>query len=173
MVSDLRGRYVGITEFCEVCSPTAQYRYIGKPIDAFARHAATIADLDVAFGAGSGAAWLVPELLDLSEFCGCKNKLTQDQLRDVAALLSKAYTYIKVSEFLLFFAWMKLGRYENFYGSLDPIRITSSFNQFLEDRRRYHSKIEEMLAEQRREAERRAPTKSYEQWKQSINEKGQ
>ena len=174
MVSRISQRYDDISAFCKDCTPTAQRRYVEHPFDAYQRESATLTDLNLAFGDGSAATWLVPQLTDLSEFCGCKNKLQPHQLKEVAILLSRKYSYVKVSEFLLFFSKLKLGEYGTFYGSLDPMVITSAFLEFLDDRSAALTKIDEALREKKAEEENKIPVYTYEEWKklQQAREQG-
>lgn len=79
-------------------------------------------------------AWLVPQLLDLSEYCGCKDKLDDYQMRQCAQLIVREYGHLKVSELMLFFVRMKTGYYGEFYGSVDPMRIMSGLRKFVVDR---------------------------------------
>ena len=106
MVSSLTGKFPTLEDFCKACSPSAQQRYVSEPLSAFYRQTATLTDLNNAYKSKDAAAsWLVPQLYNVSEFCGCKNKITNEQLADIATLLASSYPYVKVSEFLLFFAW--------------------------------------------------------------------
>lgn len=79
-------------------------------------------------------AWLVAQLLDVSEFCGCKGKLDDYQLKQCAMLIFREYGYLKVSELMLFFVRMKTGYYGEFYGAVDPMRIMSGLRKFAVDR---------------------------------------
>ena len=46
----------------------------------------------------------------------------------------RQYHYIKLTEFILFVARFKLGRYGKFYGYFDTITIGEAFRKFLKDR---------------------------------------
>ena len=94
--------------------------------------AATLTDLNIAFEENAAAMWLIPQLADLSEFCGCKTKISNEQIESLARLLAVEYGYITVPEFMLFFHRFKKGEYGQFYGNVDPMIVTSSFCSFIE-----------------------------------------
>lgn len=76
-------------------------------------------------------AWLMTQLYNLSEFCGCRNKLGDNQLEDCATLIAQNYYYLKVSELMLFFYRFKLGMYGKMYGSVDPLVIMTAIRDFI------------------------------------------
>lgn len=74
--------------------------------------------------------WLLPQLYDLSEYCGVKNKLQGKPLEGCAHVIATEFYYLKVSELMLFFHRFKSGRYGKFYGTVDPLVITSALREF-------------------------------------------
>lgn len=94
----------------------------------------TLAEVGRSLGGGTPKAWLVPQLANLSEFCGCKNKITPQQTRELAAIIAQEYFFLKVSEVMLFFYRFKAGEYGRFYGNIDPMVITCALREFLRDR---------------------------------------
>lgn len=79
----------------------------------------------------TSVAWLIPQLMDLSEFCGCKEKLQGEPMEECAWLIAQNYFYLKISELMLFFNLFKQGRYGHFYGSVDPLVIMTALQDFL------------------------------------------
>ena len=125
--------------------------------------APTLADANAAFGANTGAVWLVGQLMDISEFCGCRDKLTEAQLEGTARLVASAYPWLKLTELMLFFHRFKLGVYGRFYGAVDPMVITMGLRDFMADRAALIEAARQRREEQEwEEAKRRAV--SYEQW---------
>lgn len=94
----------------------------------------TVAQISNRFGKEVAVAWIVPQLSDLSEFCGCKGKITPKQIKECAWLIAQNYFYLKISELMLFFSRFKQGKYGHFYGSVDPMLIMSSLQDFLRER---------------------------------------
>ena len=95
--------------------------------------------------------WLIPQLYDLSEYCGVKDKLEGKSLEECASVIASEFYFLKVSELMLFFHRFKSGRYGKLYGSVDPLAITTSLREFLKERAREieRRKSMEMEAEER------------------------
>lgn len=94
----------------------------------------TMAQISNKFGKEVAVAWCIPQLSDLSEFCGCKGKITPKQIKECSWLIAQNYFYLKISELMLFFSRFKQGKYGRFYGSVDPMIIMSSLQDFLGER---------------------------------------
>ena len=93
-----------------------------------------LSEINMAYGEKTSMMWLIPQLFDLSEYCGCKEKLDETKLRQLAYVISTEFYYLKVTELMLFFHRFKSGRYDRFYGSVDPLLITRSLRTFLTER---------------------------------------
>lgn len=131
---------------------------------------ATLSEIDAMYGKGVSKAWLIPQLANLSEFCGCKEKITPNQMRECALLIAQNYYYLKVSELMLFFYDLKSGKYGLFYGSVDPIRIMQALRGFVSDRRAVLKAYEyEKDEEERRQRKKNAVTK--EEYEKIIHQK--
>ena len=78
--------------------------------------------------------WLVPQLVNLSEFCGARDKLTDGQLEDLASIIATDFYFLKISELMLFFHRFKAGKYGRFYGSVDPLIIVEALHKFCKER---------------------------------------
>ena len=105
----------------------------------------------MAYGEMTATIWLVPQLYNLSEYCGCKEKLQGKQLEECASVIATEFYYLKVSELMLFFHRFKSGRYGRFYGSVDPLVITTSLRVFLKERD--HAIVEHERCMAQKEAE--------------------
>lgn len=127
--------------------------YAGRfPERAFFGEAPTLTDINLAYGKQTSVLWLVPQLIDLSEYCGCREKLKDNMLEDLAKIISIEYHYYKTSELLLFFYWFKAGKYGRFYGSVDPMVITTALQDFVLDRRSAYAKRVQEEERRKREA---------------------
>lgn len=91
----------------------------------------TLALISARFGRSTSAAWLAQHLFKLSEFCGCRDKLSNDMMEELAFIITNEFYYLKVTELMLFLYRFKLGDYGKFYGSVDPMVILSSLRQFV------------------------------------------
>ena len=94
----------------------------------------TLATINEGYGQNAAFAWLVPQLYNLSEYCGCKDKLQGEPLEECADVIAMDFYWLKISELMLFFHRFKSGRYGRFYGSVDPLVITTSLREFLKER---------------------------------------
>lgn len=66
---------------------------------------------------------------------------------------------------MLFFWWFKSGKYGKFYGSVDPMVITSALREFIRDRNAIIAKRDSMEKEQK-EKEWWKTALTYEQWRE-------
>lgn len=105
----------------------------------------TLAEIARELGGGTVKAWLVPQLANLSEFCGCKNKITPQQTRELAAIIAQEFFFLKVSEVMMFFYRFKAGEYGRFYGNVDPMVITVALRDFLRDRSEAYFRREDAM----------------------------
>ena len=103
-----------------------------------------------AFGRNTAESWLEIQLQNLSEFAGVRNKLTDAQRQDLAAIMADSYGHYRLTEFMLFFQQLKRGEYGKFYGTVDPMAIMEALAAF--DVRRTAA------WQARKDAERRART---------------
>lgn len=126
--------------------------------------APTLGQVNAAYGANTSAAWLITLLTDVSEFCGCKEKITPKQIDQLADIIALNYGYLKVTEVMLFFWWFKSGRYGRFYGAVDPMVITTTLRDFIRDRNALMAR-KESEDEERRHAEWKRRAISYEEYK--------
>jgi len=109
----------------------------------------------------TAAAWLSIQLADLGRFCGARDKLSDEQLSQTAQMISEDFFYLKVTELMLFFRWFKSGRYGKFYGTIDPMTITTALRQFVEHDRGNAIARHESELDERKKAEARHGCISY------------
>lgn len=83
---------------------------------------------------GSSALWVETQLLTLDFASSLKEGSDVDSLSEFSGLFVRQYPYIKLTEFLLFIARFKLGRYGKFYGYFDTITIGEAFRKYLRER---------------------------------------
>ena len=94
----------------------------------------TLGELNGTYTPKTAQAWLVPQLLDLSEYCGVKEKFTSNQLNQCSDIIANDYFYLKVSEIMLFFARFKRCCYGRFWGAVDPLVIMEALKAFCRER---------------------------------------
>jgi len=74
-------------------------------------------------------------LYDLNDYAGLKNKMSPEQVRQVAILFFSEAYMLNFTEMALFFNRIKKGYYGDFYGVVDPIKFMGFLNQFKIERR--------------------------------------
>lgn len=123
----------------------------------------TLGMLNEVYGKNTATAWAIPQLTDLSEYCGVKEKFSTNQLMQCAEIIAADYYYLKVSELLLFFAKFKRCAYGRFYGSVDPLVIAEALKEFCRERNvAYYGK--EQAERQKQMEESRRDSCSWEEY---------
>lgn len=171
-MTQLVNKYGDRTAFLTTFNPDYQ-RQICADVDlCFFGDFPTLSTLRAGYGNNAPVMWLIPQLLNLSEYCGVKddNKLKDKPLEECAFVIATEFHYLKVSEMMLFFHRFKAGRYGRFYGAVDPLIITESLRKFCEERWYSYDRHEQELRE-RQEAEHRKNVITHEQYLKLKKEK--
>ena len=134
MVKACLARYGDRENFMRLFNPDRQVEFGEHPDRCHFGSAPTLGTLRQAYGKNMPTSWLVPQLLNLSEYCGCKGKLTDAQLEECARVIANEHSCLKTTELMLFFSRFKAGRYGRFYGNIDPMVITSALMVFRRER---------------------------------------
>lgn len=151
-------------EFLLKVNPEAGYKFARNVRAALTRDYPTLTEIDMAYGDGTADNWLVAQIADLALFTGAKNLDKYQQLQ-TARLISSQYYFLKITELLVFFQWMKGGKYGRFYGSVDPMQITATLRDFICDRNDLLYQYEEEERKRKQEDyDREHPPISREEW---------
>lgn len=163
----LINRYGDKKNFLTIFNPDLQAKACKFPDRCLFGDAPTLAEINTAYGDTMATMWLIPQLYDLSEYCGCKDKLQGKPLEQCASVIAAEYFYLKVSELMLFFHRFKSGRYGRFYGAVDPLVITTSLRDFIRERNDAYAIHEQEERKAREEEERKGKVlMSYEEYKE-------
>lgn len=102
--------------------------------EAFKTDSPTLAQLQLHYGAE--VAEIVVELCiqRLNDYVGVSRKLSPGNGEYLARLIIAEHGCLKPAELQLFFQRLKSGRYERFYGAVDPVAIIYSLESFMEER---------------------------------------
>lgn len=92
--------------------------------------APTLDQLRRRYGRNAPEAWLVPQLNDLGEFCGCRDKTTPAQTRELAGLIAEDHGDMSLTQLMWFFRQFKKAAYGRLYGSLDPLAVMDALRRF-------------------------------------------
>lgn len=160
-------------QFLALYHPQNQERYTRDQLRCVAGNAPTLEELNRQFGEGMAQEWLTYQIIDFSEFCGVRQKITAMQLQQVAMLLTSEYKKMKVTDFMLFFRRFKLGYYGQLFGAFDPLLLT---NKFLEYKKERSAIIIKMREKEQKDNRNKVKSKenyiSYEEW-QNIKQRKQ
>lgn len=155
----LVNKYGSRESFLTAYNPSYQKVVCGNTNECYFGDYPTLSTLKAGYGDNAPVMWLIPQLYNLSEFCGCKEKLQGTPLEECASVIATEFHYLKVTELMLFFHRFKSGRYGRFYGSVDPLVITTSLRDFLKERIRAYDEREKAEKEKAdREAAKNAIT---------------
>ena len=166
----LVSKYGGRDAFLKTFNPDYQRKICDSQDLCFFGDYPTITDTRLAYGKNAPVMWLVPQLYNLSEYCGCRDKLQGKPLEECAFVISTEFSYLKISELMLFFYRFKTGRYGRFYGSVDPLIITESLRKFCDERWCAYERHGQELME-KKEAGYRNGAVSYEEY-QKLKQEG-
>lgn len=147
---------------------------VGHVRRCFTGDAPTLQDVRQAYSAEISDSWLDVQLTELVRFCGVRKDAFADVVDPLIAVISDNFGFLKVSELMLFFQQFKAGKYGRFYGSIDPMVITTAIQSFLQYRAEQISIIDKDRQREeakRREAERaerasRGELISYDEWRE-------
>lgn len=134
-VGKCRIRYSSGEEFLKTFNPGLQAKFCKDIKRCFTGTAPSLKILSEAFGDEVTESWVAIQLRDLSEFSGCKDKLSVEQVDQLAKVISMMFPYLKVTELMYFFFLFKSGKYGRFYGSVDGLTITEALQDFRIERR--------------------------------------
>lgn len=97
-----------------------------------------------AFGPEIASVWICIQLESISEFSGCKQKLTDRQYNELSSLIIESYGYLNMAEFMLFCRQFKRGDYGRFYSAVDPILIMDGLKKFDRERAEAYDRLQEL-----------------------------
>lgn len=103
----------------------------------------TLNQVDMFYGLYTAEMWLTAQLNNLMEYCGCKVKLNELQLDELSVIIYSNFGYLRISEIMYFFWNFKAGKFEKFYGAMDPIKIMESLEAFVDNMRAPAYDVEE------------------------------
>lgn len=141
--------YGTIDDFMQRMNPNMQLVVKESRHDFMVGEYPTLNNIATAYGKTAPIQWLLAQLVNLSEFCGVKDKLTGDQAEELAWLIAGEYSYYTVTQFLVFFHDFKMGRFGKLFGVVDPLVITTAIKEFDKERVRLISKQEREEEEKR------------------------
>lgn len=157
-------KYGDRNSFLQKANPSVQTAFASRPDSCYFGDYPTLGELNAAYGKTMAAQWLVAQLTNLSEFSGARD-VTVLQLEELSRVVAQEYHWLKITELMLFFYRFKTGRYGRFYGSVDPLVVTTALREFLAERNAAYARHEQLERERKEEEERKAhPPITREEW---------
>lgn len=114
----------------------------------------TVGMLREAYGSDVVHTWVCVMVENLNDFCGVKQKMTNEQKEEVAHILMCECANLNIAEMGLFFDKIKRGTFGEYYGVLDTVRTMKLLKDYLNERRVAINKRIDIEEEQKRQAER-------------------
>ena len=134
MLADTRRRYPTFERLGTAYSASLQGLLLSSPEKAYSDKSPAIGDLGRMYHAEAPALWVETQLQTLDFASQTKESADQSALTEFSTLFAAQYPGIKLTEFLLFIARFKLGRYGKFYGYFDTLTVGEAFRKFLRER---------------------------------------
>lgn len=134
MLSAIKEKYPTFSKASAVYSTSLQPLLLADIEKAYSEKSPTLSDLERMYGYGSSSLWVKTQLLTIDFASSTKEGADENALNEFSGLFVSQYHYIKLTEFILFVARFKLGRYGKFYGYFDTITVGEAFRKFLRER---------------------------------------
>ena len=134
-VNSLLRSHSSLESFMQVMNPELQHVCAQHVDRAYFGTAPTLLTLRRAYHDEAATIWMMPQLYDLCEYCGVKEKLDKEQMKQLARIIATEFSYLKVTEVMLFLHRLKAGCYGHFYGAIDPMVIVTALRRdFMKER---------------------------------------
>lgn len=155
-----------------VYNPAMQVKYGSHPERCIMGTAPSLAKIRKEYGEQVALDWLRVELNDYQNFVAVKdeNETPQEVLDEMAALVLSDFYFLKLSEVMLFFKWLKTGRYGEIYGRINPTSFFRALRSFQRDRGEIIARVENERRMARYEAESKRSV-TYEEYQKNKEAK--
>ena len=121
-------------ELIERFSPNSQLYYCKDLETVHDEKYPSLSEVNRAYGEDCAALWLIPHLVDLARFTSVKDRFSDSKIVSLADIIQSQYYFLTITELMSFFVRFKAGKYSDFYGSVDPLVITSSLMKYCMER---------------------------------------
>lgn len=153
-VADIRSLCGDAQQFLLKFSPALQKQCSQSLERVYYGQAPSIVNLTKAYNHELYEVWFMAQIENLNSYCNVREKMSIDHMRELANVVLCNYPYLKISELLLFFWRLKSGEYGEFYGAVDPLKISTALVKFGEQRRKEMTAIQNKRNEAQLEIKR-------------------
>ncbi|MCQ2204022.1 MAG: hypothetical protein MJZ15_06230 [Bacteroidales bacterium] len=118
--------------------------YCAAHVDkAITAHSPSLEIVCEAYGETPTITWLFSHLASLPLSTGVNKgvEITPMQITSMARTILANYPKLRVTSLLVFFSRFKAGYYDHFYGSFDPMVVTTALNEFVRWERNERNEI--------------------------------
>lgn len=166
--SKLATAYPTPSALLQVWNPTHQHDLANVPTSSLALNETipSLAEVKATFGSSTATRWLTIQLMSLNDFSS-SNGMTDNQLTELSAIILANYYWLNLAEVMQFIAKFKLGIFGQFYGTVDPLKITSALQIFIRQRNEsidYHERHQKRIQDEQQWRQRRDGSVTYEEY---------
>jgi hypothetical protein len=142
----IREKYGGAEQFLTTFNPDMQSMCMKHQYRSFCGYAPELVRVAKTYGEKVAKLWVISQLHNLAIYAFGKTKLNGEhenenevirKIDSLAGIIASNYSYLKVTEVMVFFSLFKAGKYGRFYGSFDPLVITTALNEFVDKYRKF------------------------------------
>lgn len=102
----------------------------------------TLAIAANAYGHSGVIGWIVGQMENLNRTTGVRDKVQTEELQSVAEAVFAEYSYLKLTDIMLFMSRFKAGLYGKFYGAVDALAVTEGLAKYCAGRSKNIIRIE-------------------------------
>ena len=134
--------YSNVDHFIHTFQPLHQFKIAEDKDRAYTGVSPSLVSIKNTYGGKTLEKVIIAQLENLNDFCGASVKMESNVIIELTYMIQSRYYYLKIAELLLFFFNFKMGKYCELYGSVDPLKITTSLNKFIQERNLELDRIE-------------------------------
>lgn len=127
----IREKYPSPESLLLTFNPDTQVACVEQGNRCFTGMAPTLYEVRLTYGGPTAEMWLEIQLRDLSEFAGCREKMSEVQIENAAQTIILHFGFLKITELMVFLQQFKAGIYGKFYGVVDGLVITEALQGFM------------------------------------------
>lgn len=151
-------QYPKPSDISRAYNPDLQNKIIRKNITqgelALKESIPTLSQHRMTYGDHNTILWLKVQFNSLNEFSGQAHGMNDGQLHELCELVLSQYHWLNMAEICLFIGLFKLGQYGTFYGSIDPLKITSALQTYVRERESSIDSYERNIRNEAQQAQR-------------------
>ena len=154
----LQKMFPTFSEFTIKVNPDIQHKIVenrmGMVECARRTEAPSLALIKSSYGREAAETWICIQFEQLNAYAENGRGFTDLQIKELSMLILNEYYFLNVYEVSLFIVNIKLGKYGEFFGAVGPMKIMTSLNKYVSERRQALCIAETREEQERMERER-------------------